>query len=151
MDFATSCKPAVVVTSLPAKELKVEKDSVFVLHPNKIGIDINSKFSQQQRIKKRGDFLTLKHSGKKKVTPFLIFYFLENELEYSRLGITVTKKVGNSPYRNYIRRVIREWFRLNITSKNLNLDISIIVKNSYTKKQNTLTENLKMVEKILYV
>ena len=30
-----------------------------------------------------------------------------------RLGITVTKKVGNSPVRNRIRRVIREWFRLN--------------------------------------
>jgi ribonuclease P protein component len=30
-----------------------------------------------------------------------------------RLGITVTKKVGNAVVRNRIRRMLREWMRLN--------------------------------------
>lgn len=31
--------------------------------------------------------------------------------EFARLGITVSRKVGNSVARNYIKRNIREWFR----------------------------------------
>lgn len=30
----------------------------------------------------------------------------------SRLGLTVSKKVGNSPQRSRVKRLLREWFRL---------------------------------------
>ena len=40
-------------------------------------------------------------------------YVLKNDLEENRLGISVSKKVGNSVVRHRITRLIRECFRLN--------------------------------------
>ena len=43
----------------------------------------------------------------------LIVHGCTNELPISRLGLSVSKKSGNSPQRNYWKRSIREAFRLN--------------------------------------
>lgn len=44
----------------------------------------------------------------------LYVHYAFNELGYSRLGVIVSKKVaGNNVNRNRIKRVIKEWFRLN--------------------------------------
>lgn len=45
----------------------------------------------------------------------------------SRLGITVSRKVGNAVMRNYIKRSVREWFRM---SRNLQEpgDLVVIVR-----------------------
>lgn len=41
-------------------------------------------------------------------------YFMPNRLGYPRLGIVVSKKTARRAVaRNYMRRVLREWFRLN--------------------------------------
>ena len=41
-------------------------------------------------------------------------YFMPNSLGYPRLGIVVSKKTARRAVaRNYMRRVLREWFRLN--------------------------------------
>jgi len=41
-------------------------------------------------------------------------YFMPNRLGYPRLGIVVSKKTARRAIaRNYMRRVLREWFRLN--------------------------------------
>jgi len=41
-------------------------------------------------------------------------YFMPNTLGYPRLGIVVSKKTARRAVaRNYMRRVLREWFRLN--------------------------------------
>jgi len=38
---------------------------------------------------------------------------LVNGLAYHRLGLVVSRRVGNSVRRNRIKRLLREWFRLN--------------------------------------
>jgi ribonuclease P protein component len=46
------------------------------------------------------------------VTPlFLVFILARSDGEAARLGITVTRKVGNAVRRNRIKRLVREWFR----------------------------------------
>lgn len=41
-------------------------------------------------------------------------YFMPNRLGFPRLGIVVSKKTARRAVaRNYMRRVLREWFRLN--------------------------------------
>lgn len=44
----------------------------------------------------------------------LSVHYAFNELGYSRLGVVVSKKVaGNNVNRNRIKRVLKEWFRVN--------------------------------------
>jgi len=48
--------------------------------------------------------------------------------ERTRLGITVTKKVGKAAVRNKIKRLIREYFRQNRHHITGNWDINLIAK-----------------------
>ena len=44
---------------------------------------------------------------------YLVMYILPTDQEYSKIGISVSKKVGNSVIRHRITRLIRESYRLN--------------------------------------
>ena len=44
---------------------------------------------------------------------YLVMYLRSNGLDYNRLGISVSKKVGNSVVRHRVTRLIREAYRLN--------------------------------------
>ena len=46
--------------------------------------------------------------GKSKADYCIAFYFLENDLSVNRLGITVSKKIGNSVVRSRVKRIIKE-------------------------------------------
>lgn len=55
-------------------------------------------------------------------------YVLENNLAKNRLGISVSKKVGNSVIRHHITRLVREAYRLQEEKFNSGLDIVIIAR-----------------------
>lgn len=63
-------------------------------------------------IKKNYEFLRMYKNGKFFVGKFMVLYILPNNFGIKRLGITVSKKQGNSVKRNRIRRLIRENYRL---------------------------------------
>jgi ribonuclease P protein component len=69
-------------------------------------------FSKSERLLNRKDFVNLKKLGKRLNTPHFTVIFKESGLGITRLGITVTKKVGNSTQRNRIKRLVREFYRL---------------------------------------
>ncbi len=61
---------------------------------------------------RRGDFLRASRRGRKLVTRyFLVLVYDRGDRGAPRLGITVTRKVGNAVRRNRIKRLVREWFR----------------------------------------
>ena len=70
-------------------------------------------FPKEKKLKKEKDFAGVFKDGKRFETDILKFYCKENGLSYSRLGVSVSKRVGNSVARNRIKRIVREWFRLN--------------------------------------
>ena len=69
-------------------------------------------FPKKERILNRKDFVNLNQLGKKFHTINFAVIFKENGLGITRLGITVSKKIGNSVKRNKVKRLIREFYRL---------------------------------------
>jgi len=65
-------------------------------------------------------------------------YVAQNNLSINRLGISVSKKVGNSVVRHHLTRLIREAYRLNSNMFNSSLDIVVIARN--TAKDKTYKE-----------
>jgi ribonuclease P protein component len=85
-------------------------------------------FSKKDRILKRREFLQLKSCGKKiHDTNFLAIYS-GGRYRKNRIGITVTKKLGNAVKRNKMKRLIREHFRINRGQIAEFMDIHIIAK-----------------------
>ena len=85
-------------------------------------------FTKADRILKRSEFLELSILGKKTQNRYFIAIFSPDRLQRTRLGLTVSKKVGNAPTRNRIKRFSREYFRLNRHIITGHWDINIIAK-----------------------
>ena len=81
-------------------------------------------------LKKNRDFQNVYKNGKSKANKYLVMYVLENQLDSNRLGISVSKKVGNSVIRHHLTRLIRESYRLNKDMFNSGLDIVVIARES---------------------
>ena len=60
-----------------------------------------------ESVKENVNFKRAYHQGKSAVHKELVLYWRKNRLGCTRLGLTVSKKLGNSPQRNRIRRIIR--------------------------------------------
>lgn len=86
------------------------------------------KFSES--LKKNYEFRNVYSKGKSYANKYLVMYVLENNTEKNRLGISVSKKVGNSVVRHRITRLIRESYRLHENIFNSGLDIVVIARNN---------------------
>lgn len=84
------------------------------------------KFSNS--LKKTADFQQVYRSGKSYANRLLVMYVIKNGSEYNRIGISVSKKVGNSVVRHHVTRLIREGYRLQEDMFNSGLDIVVIAR-----------------------
>ena len=89
-------------------------------------------------LKKNSDFQNVYVKGQSKANRYLVMYVAQNNLSINRLGISVSKKVGNSVVRHHLTRLIREAYRLNSNMFNSSLDIVVIARN--TAKDKTYKE-----------
>jgi len=83
-----------------------------------------------ESLKKNSDFKNVYTHGKSYANKYLVMYVLENNLGKNRIGISVSKKVGNSVVRHRITRLVRESYRLHENIFNSGLDIVIVARNS---------------------
>lgn len=90
------------------------------------------KFSES--LKSNSDFQKVYREGKSLANRYLIVYILENQTDRNRLGISVSKKVGNSVVRHRITRLIRESYRLQEDTFNSGLDVVVIARKSAKEK-----------------
>lgn len=82
------------------------------------------KFSES--LKKNHQFQFVYKNGKSYANKYLVMYVKENGLGKNRIGISVSKKVGNSVVRHRVTRLIRESYRLHENIFNSGLDIVIV-------------------------
>ncbi len=72
---------------------------------------VGEGFPKSARLRKRSEFLRLSRTGKKSQTSHFVVLRKSNDKGESRLGLTVSTKVGNAVTRNRIKRLVREFFR----------------------------------------
>ena len=87
---------------------------------------VTMQFSES--LKKNRDFQKVYRLGKSYANKYLVMYILENHTERNRIGISVSKKVGNSVIRHHLTRLIREGYRLQEDMFNSGLDIVVIAR-----------------------
>ena len=86
------------------------------------------RYPHSESLKKNRDFQLLYKEGKSRANRYLVLYVKENGLEKNRLGVSVSKKVGNSIVRHRITRLIRESYRLHEDMFNSGLDMVVIAR-----------------------
>ncbi len=84
------------------------------------------KYSES--LKKNKDFQQVYRKGKSYANRYLVMYVLENHMNRNRLGISVSKKVGNSIVRHRLARLIRESYRLQEDRYRCGIDIVVIAR-----------------------
>lgn len=86
-------------------------------------------FAKSRRLLRRSEFLAVQNRGKRLHSTHLVMLVRPSAVvspSVTRLGIVVTKKVGNAVLRNRCKRVCRELFRLAQASLPANLDLVVI-------------------------
>ena len=79
-------------------------------------------------IKKNGEFQNVYRNGRSYANKYLVMYVTNNDKKMSRIGISVSKKVGNSVVRHRITRLLRECYRLNEDKLKECYDIVVVVR-----------------------
>ena len=81
-----------------------------------------------ESLKKNKDFTLVYRRGVSKANRQLVMYIYHNNTDRNRIGISVSKKVGNSVVRHHLTRLIRESYRLNEEMFNSGLDIVVLAR-----------------------
>lgn len=86
------------------------------------------RYPHSESLKKNRDFQLIYKEGKSCANRYLVLYVRENGLGTNRIGVSVSKKVGNSVVRHRITRLIRESYRLHEDMFNSGLDMAVIAR-----------------------
>lgn len=81
-----------------------------------------------ESLKKNLEFKIVYENGKSFANKYLVMYVLNNGINKNRIGISVSKKVGNSVIRHRITRLVKESYRLNENCIKNGLDIVIVAR-----------------------
>ena len=86
----------------------------------------SQRFSKAARLRKSTEFQKVFAARRVAADDVLVVFGLENGSEYSRLGLSVSRKVGKAVVRNRWKRLIREAFRKNRTDFSQPLDLVVV-------------------------
>ena len=89
-------------------------------------------------VKENYEFRRIYRRGKSAVSPCMVVYCQKNRRDQSRLGVTVSTKLGHAVVRNRVRRRMREIYRLNRGGMLSGYDVIVVartraVETSYQK------------------
>ena len=85
-------------------------------------------FPKSARIVRRNEYRAIQRSSLRVVTDHFIIYARKRRRKSKRIGITVSKKVGNAVVRNRVKRLVRESFRLNKERLPTEIDLVLVAR-----------------------
>jgi ribonuclease P protein component len=85
-------------------------------------------FPASCRLRTSREYTQVWRQGRRCHTTHLLVIALSGSTTETRLGISVSRKVGNAVCRNRIKRWLREYFRLHRTRLAAGVDLSVVVK-----------------------
>lgn len=83
------------------------------------------------RVTSSEDFAKIVHLGKVKKSKQFVIHFLHSNIGFSRVGISVSKKIGIAVLRNRIKRQVRAMIDEIVDFDKSSIDFIIIVKDSF--------------------
>jgi ribonuclease P protein component len=106
-------------------------------------------FPKRKRLTSNSQFKAVLARGRRRSNGVLMLYMMENELEYSRLGVSVGKSYGNAVVRNRLKRLMREAFRQNQQQIPAGFDYVLMISPRWRKKTNSeKTPNIPTFEQV---
>lgn len=102
-------------------------------------------------VKENYEFRRIFRKGKSAVSPQLVIYCQRNRRGHSRLGVSVSTKLGCAVVRNRVRRRIREIYRLNKAKMLPGYDLIVVarvraVETDYQKLDRTYLRLLEQLD-----
>jgi ribonuclease P protein component len=93
------------------------------------------------RIRKNEEFASIISKKHYRSSACFVMYYEQKKQDNARVGISVSKKLGNAVERNRIKRQVREMIRAIIDFENCPLDLIIIVRKPYLEKDFMANKN----------
>lgn len=103
------------------------------------------RFRKCERIRLRSEFDRIYAARRFASNDKLTVFVLENNLAYSRLGLSVSRKVGGAVVRNLIRRRIKEAFRKIKSDMPVGLDLICVAKPGPPASEQNYAESLRLL------
>jgi ribonuclease P protein component len=102
----------------------------------------DQRFPKSHRLKSPADFRRVYERRRSASNGRLTVFGCENDLGLTRLGLSVSRKVGGAIVRNRWKRMLREAFRLSREKLPAGLDLVVVAKDSTPPELNWLLEEL---------
>jgi ribonuclease P protein component len=102
----------------------------------------SQRFRPREHLRRPADFRRVYERRRSASDNWLIVYACENGLPYSRVGLSVSRKVGGAVKRNRMRRLYREAYRLSRPELATGLDLVMIPRSNDAPPLEELKESL---------
>jgi ribonuclease P protein component len=107
------------------------------------------RFPKLLRLSGREEFAAVFDQGRVEADRTLVIHAVRTERKFSRIGLSISKKVGSSPTRNYWKRCIREAFRRQRSVLPTGLDIIVRPRRDARPDSRAIAESLyRLLKKV---